>query len=256
MQMEAQRDSAWERYFAGALDIVDRVRKTQGENIMAAAKLLADCTEHDGIIRTFGCGHSHLVCEDIFWRAGTLANVQAIVESSTGGQMEITKSCRVEKIEGYGQMIFQYHRIAPPDAVICISNSGNNEVPVDFARAARDAGVPVIAITNVRYSEYLNKRHSLGINLKDVADVVIDNCSEIGDAIIGFDGYPIKVGSSSTIPSVFIQTSLMVQTAELLLQRGIQPDVYYNGHLEANDSSTRDHNEALIDKYFYRIRNL
>jgi len=247
---------AWEQYFHKSLSIVEKVMNTQGENIMKAAEIVANCTEKGGIIRTFGCGHSHLICEDIFWRAATLANVHAVIEPSVTGQVEITKSSKVETIEGFGQIIFNYHRIAKPDAVICISNSGNNAVTIDFAQAARDAGVPVIAITNVEYSNYLNKRHSKGINLKDVADVVIDNCSFIGDATVDIEGFDMKVGSSSTIPGVFIQTAILVQAVELLVQRGIKPDVYYNGHLEVNHEHTKIHNDKLIDKYFYKIRNL
>ncbi|MCL2163279.1 MAG: SIS domain-containing protein [Oscillospiraceae bacterium] len=246
----------WEKYFVKSLEIVERVKATQSENIMKAAQLMADCTENGGIIRAFGCGHSHLITEDIFWRSATLANVQTIVESVVSGQAEITKSGKLEQLEGYGQTLFAYHRIARPDVVLCVSNSGNNSVTVDFARAARDSCVPVIAITNVKYSDFLNKRHSLGINLKDVADVVIDNCSEIGDAVVGIDGFDIKVGASSTIPGVFIQSALIVQTVELLVLRGFKPDVYYNGHLEVNDNSTKLHNDALVDKYYYRIRNL
>ena len=247
---------AWEQYFEKSLSIVEKIRVTQGKQIMEAAKVLADCTEKGGIIRTFGCGHSHLICEDIFWRAATLANVQAIIEPSVTGQVEITKSGKVETMEGYGQLIFNYHRIAKPDAVICISNSGNNAVTIDFARAARDAGVPVIAITNVDYSNYLNKRHSEGINLKDVADVVIDNCSFIGDGCVDIEGFEMKVGSSSTIPGVLIQTAIVTQAVELLVQKGIKPDVYYNGHLEVNQEDTKLHNDKLINKYFYKIRNL
>lgn len=246
----------WERYFEKSLETIDRVRLSQRDNIMKAAELMADCTQQGGIIRSFGCGHSHLICEDIFWRAATLANVQAIVEPAVSGQSEITKSSKLESLEGYGQIIFNYHKIAKPDIVICISNSGNNAVTIDFAKAARSAGVPVIVITNTRYSDYLNKKHSEGINLKDVGDVVIDNCSEIGDACIEIEGYPIKVGSSSTIPGVFIQTSLIVETVELLVARGIQPDVYYNGHLASNSQEVKKHNDDLIDKYYHKIRNL
>lgn len=246
----------WERYFEKSLEIVEKVRTSQRDNIMKAAELMADCTERGGIIRAFGCGHSHLISEDIFWRAATLANVQAIVESAVSGQSEITKSSKLESLEGYGQIIFDYHKIAKPDVVICISNSGNNAVTIDFAKAARKAGVPVIAITNTRYSDYLNKEYSEGINLKDVGDVVIDNCSEIGDACVEIEGYDMKVGSSSTIPGVFIQTSLMVETAELLVKRGIHPDVYYNGHLASNSQKVKEHNDGLINKYYYRIRNL
>ena len=47
--MGADKKTAWQRYFDGELDIIERVRTTQGDNIMAAAKLIADCTEKGGI---------------------------------------------------------------------------------------------------------------------------------------------------------------------------------------------------------------
>ena len=34
------------------------------------------------------------------------------------------------------------------------------------------------------------------------------------------------------------------------------PDVYYNGSLRVNDPKIGDHNFAIIDKYFYRMKNL
>ena len=37
---------------------------------------------------------------------------------------------------------------------------------------------------------------------------------------------------------------------------GINPDVYYNGHLAFMSENCADHNDKLVDKYFYRIRNL
>ena len=153
-------------------------------------------------------------------------------------------------------MIVDYNRIMPPDAIICISNSGNNAATVDVALAAQARGVPVIAITNVTYADQLTTHHSSGKKLKDVADVVIDNCSLYGDAAVELDGFPQKVGATSTIPAAFIVPALLVQTCENLLEDGVQPDVYYNGHLAYEDPNIKLHNDALVDKYFYKIRNL
>ena len=146
--------------------------------------------------------------------------------------------------------------MVPPDAIICISNSGNNAATVDVALAAKERGVPVIAITNVTYADQLTTHHSSGKKLKDVADVVIDNCSLYGDAAVEIPGFSQKVGATSTIPVAFIVPALLVQTCENLVDLGIQPDVYYNGHLAYEDPAIKLHNDALVDKYFYRIRNL
>ena len=43
---------------------------------------------------------------------------------------------------------------------------------------------------------------------------------------------------------------------EILVERGFEPDVYYNGHMAFMKEDCADHNDKLVDKYFYRIRNL
>ena len=95
-----------------------------------------------------------------------------------------------------------------------------------------------------------------GVKLKDVADVVLDNCSLVGDAATEVEGFPMKVGSTSTIPAVFLQNAILVEMVEVLVRRGLEPDVYYNGHMAFMDEGCADHNDRLVDKYFYRIRNL
>ena len=247
---------SWQRYFTIMQAVVENVLNTQEDNMAKAAKILASTTKNEGIIHLFGSGHSSLIAEDVFWRAATLANVHAIFESAVAGINEVTKTSKIEKLEGIGQVIVDYNRIMPPDAIICISNSGNNAATVDVALAAKERGVPVIAITNVTYADQLTTHHSSGKKLKDVADVVIDNCSLYGDAAVELDGFPQKVGATSTIPAAFIVPALLVQTCENLLEDGVQPDVYYNGHLAYEDPNIKLHNDALVDKYFYKIRNL
>ena len=247
---------SWQRYFTTMQEVVENVLNTQEDNMAKAAKILASTTKNEGIIHLFGSGHSSLIAEDVFWRAATLANVHAIFESAVAGINEVTKTSKIEKLEGIGQVIVDYNRIMPPDAIICISNSGNNAATVDVALAAKERGVPVIAITNVTYADQLTTHHSSGKKLKDVADVVIDNCSLYGDAAVELDGFPQKVGATSTIPAAFIVPALLVQTCENLLEDGVQPDVYYNGHLAYEDPNIKLHNDALVDKYFYKIRNL
>ena len=247
---------AWQRYFETMNEVVQKAYDTQGNNIMRAAEVLADATEKDGIIHLFGSGHSSLVTEDCFWRSATLANVHAIFESAVAGINEITKTSHLEKVEGIGQVIVSYNEVRPPDVMVCFSNSGNNAATVDVALAAKAADVPVIAFTNVVYADTLTTQHSSGKKLKDIADIVIDNCSLIGDAAIELEGLEVKVGATSTIPVVYMLAGLLAQTCELLLERGVTPDVYYNGHLEYERSDVREHNQALVEKYRRRMRNL
>ncbi len=247
---------AWQQYFQIMNEVVDKAYRTQGGNIMKAAEILAECTKQDGLIHMFGCGHSGLVTEDVFWRSATLANVHSIFESAVSGINEITKTSYLEKVEGIGRVIAEYNRLAPPDVLVCFSNSGNNAGTVDMALAAKEKGLPVIAFTNVTYADQLTTQHSSGKKLKDIADVVIDNCSLIGDAAVKLDGLDVKVGATSTIPVVYMLAALLVQTCDNLLKQGITPDVYYNGHLAYERDDVKEHNDALVNKYYRRMRNL
>ncbi len=247
---------AWENYFKVMQEVVDKVASTQKEQIEKAAEILADTTEKGGIIYGFGTGHSHLVVDDAFWRAATPANYCALLEPSATGTFEITKSYNVENMYGLGAMIVDYHRITPNDCLIVISNSGNNIAPVDAARRAKEKGIPVIAITAVEYSNFLRTKHRDGIKLKDVADVVLDNCSLIGDAAVEIEGFPMKVGSTSSIPNIYLHNAILTEMVEILVKRGFEPDVYYNGHMAFMKEDCAKHNDELVDKYFYRIRNL
>jgi len=248
--------SVWKKYLEAEISYLREIEKTQGNQIMEAAKLCAKTTMNDGIIRVFGVGHSHLIADDVFYRSATLGNVQAILEETTTGNSEITKSGSVEKIEGYAEIIFNYHRIQKEDVVIAISNSGNNQVSLEFARYARSQNIPVIVLTNTEYSDYLNARHSSGTRLKDHGDVVISNCTPIGDAAIEMPGLPMRVGSTSSIPFIFLINAILAEAVAICLENDFVPDVYYNGSLRANNPAIGDHNFAIIDKYFYRMKNL
>lgn len=246
----------WEKYFEVMQDVIEKVKVTQRDNIIKAAEILAKTTKQGGIIYGFGTGHSHLVVDDAFWRAATPANYCALLEQSATGSFEITKSYAIENIYGIGNVIVDYHRITPNDCMIIVSNSGNNIAPVDAAIRAREKGIPVIAITAVEYSNYLKTKHRDGVKLKDVADVILDNCSLIGDAAVEVENFPMKVGSTSTIPNVFLQNAILCEMVDMLVKEGFTPDVYYNGHMAFMDENCAGHNDQLVDKYFYRIRNL
>jgi len=243
-------------YFSTATNILTQINSTQRENLLKASDILATCTKNEGIIHTFGVGHSHLVAEDVFWRGATLANIHAILEPSLTGHQEITKSEYLEKVEGIGKIIVDYHRIASPDVVVVISNSGNNAVPIDVARECQERAVKVIAITSISYSGFLKPLHSSGKKLNDYADVTIDNCCPVGDAALNFEGLPMGVGALSTIAGSFIMHSLVVQTVGLLLDEGFTLTFTLNGSLMANKEEVDQYNQSLIEKYLTKIRNL
>lgn len=230
--------------------LLQQVMDTQKENIIKAGKAAANSLAEDGIIHTFGTGHSHLVAEEIFYRAGGLAPVNAILEPSLTGHQHVTKSEYTERMEGWGEIILDYHQPAKNDIMIVISNSGRNAAPIEVAGEAQKRGLQVIAIVSRDYCENVPSRHSSGKKLIDKANIIVDNCTKLGDASIELEGMDIPIGPTSNISAFFIIHSIVICAVEELSNKGIKPPVFLSGNLDHG----RDHNDKLIEKYRDKIQ--
>jgi uncharacterized phosphosugar-binding protein len=230
--------------------LLKRIVQTQAEAILRAAGIVARAIEDDGILYTFGTGHSHLVAEEVAYRAGGLAPVDAILEPSLTGHQHVVESEYMERVEGMAQVIFDYYGIAPSDALVVISNSGRNAAPIEMADLAQQRKVPVIAITSLAHSTGTASRHSSGKKLYQVADVVIDNGCPRGDCLLHLEGLEQPIGPGSGVAGVFILHSILVQATQNLVARGIQPPVFMSGNLDGSDAV----NQAILKRYAGRIR--
>lgn len=244
--------SALEQFKKYVDDVLTEVWETQREKIEEAGKIVAETLEKDGIIHAFGTGHSHLVPEEVVYRAGGLAAVNAILEPSLTGTEHVTKSEFTERMEGWGKIILDYHKPGPEDTLIVVSNSGRNAAPIEVAWEGQKRGLPVIAIVSRKYCESVSSRHSSGKKLIDVADIVIDNCTELGDAAVHLEGLEVPVGPASNISAFFIIHSILIKAVEIMLEKGLKPPVFRSGNLDGS----REYNQGLIDKYHSRIKVL
>ena len=80
---------------------------TQAEGIEQAAKLVANSLAQDGMLYVFGCGHSHIIGEDLFYRAGGTAAVCAMLDSDLMLHTGAAKSSVYEKMTGLAQPVFE-----------------------------------------------------------------------------------------------------------------------------------------------------
>lgn len=231
--------------------MLKKVRETQKENILEAAKLISECIKNDGLVHTFGAGHSHMLAEEIFYRAATLAPVHAILEPSLTGHQEVMKSGDTEKLDGFGKIIVDHINFTSKDIFIIISNAGRNAVPIEVAMEARKKGNKVIAITSKTFSETVSSTHSSGKKLMDVADVVLDNCGKVGDFAIRIPKLEQGLGPTSTIIGVCLLNAVMVQAASNLSKIMKKPPVLWSGNLPKG----REKNRKILNKYWNKIRN-
>jgi uncharacterized phosphosugar-binding protein len=244
---------AFEAYFEAAHRALDRVAREQGDSIRRAAALVADALGAGAVLHVFGSGHSHLLAEEVFYRAGGLAAVNPILDRRLMFLDGALESTRAEREPGYAAEILEREDIRSSDAAIVISNSGRNNVPIEMALALQGRGVSVIAITSVAHSRAVAAQHESGRKLYEIADVVIDTAIPAGDAAIALPATPIRMGPLSTLVGAAIVHSVSIEAASLLVERGIAPPVLASANL---DTTSQEDLERALAAYADRIRYL
>lgn len=241
----------YQDYFKQVNNVLENVQTTQQKAIETAAKVIADSWKQDGMLYVFGCGHSHIIGEDLFYRAGGTASICAMLDSDLMLHGGAVKSSHYEKMTGLAAPIFQRYQITKRDVLMVVSTSGINSVPIEIAMCAKEQGIPVIAIVSMAYKDDVS-RHPSGKKLCEVADIVIDNGVCHGDAAVQLPGTDIYAGPISTISSCYIAQAIVIQADEELLQAGITPLVYVSGNIPGG----MEQNMELINRFFPRIKHL
>ena len=240
-----------DQYADKLIGVIGDIRDSQRQNILAAARLAADTICGDGIIYVFGCGHSHLLAEEVFYRAGGLACVAPIVSEPLMLHESATGSGKLEKTQGLAPSILDPYHFGEHDLLVVASTSGVNGVPVEVAVEAKKRGVTVIGIASGDYDS-VAPRNLHGLRLKDAVDLCIDNRVPYGDACLQPEGLPVKMTPVSTVAGAYILHSILTEAVQLCLEAGIQPPVYLSGNIPGGN----EHNQALFDRYMPRIRCL
>ena len=160
-----------------------------------------------------------------------------------------TMTSRIERLEGYGRLIMQNVPAGEGDVLVLISVSGRNAVPVEVAMETKERGMKLIVITALDYTKNVTSRHSSGKKVYELADLVLDNYSPKGDAILELEGLPQKTGATSGIAASVIMHAIVSQVVENLINKGITPPIYMSGNLDGG----AEYNERMLKEYRDRI---
>lgn len=237
-----------DKYLNEIIKTLNAINNTQKEKIKEAAYLVAKTIEQDGIIYIFGCGHSHLIGLDCFYRAGGLANVCAMLDTDLMLHNGAVKSSAMEKKTGIAEHIFERYCIDKKDLLITVSTSGKNAVPTEMAQTASQNGIKNISVVSSAY--FADKKDEP--LLYECSDIYIDNCVCHGDASIEIENLKIKMGSTSTAASSFILQSVLMEGAQIAAKGGIEVPVYVSGNIDGG----AEFNKSIIKKYLARIKHL
>lgn len=244
--------NAIEQYYSRVTEILGEVFTKEKEQIERAAAALANANREKHSIFAFGCNHAGLITLELFYRTGGMVTVNPV--RAPGMMLEvspITMSSEMERIPGYGRILFDSLPAKAGDVIIIHSVSGRNAVTVDMAQAAHEKQLTLIVVTNRNMATVVSSRHPSGAKLHDFADILIDNHGDYGDASVQLAGFEQKIASTSTVVGAAILNAVTARACELLWEQGIQPPVFMSGNVDGGDA----YNKAVIaehqDNIFY-----
>ena len=241
------------QYFDAAIALLQRVRDEDAAAIEAAGTLLADTVEAGGRLFAYGAGHSSLPAQDLVYRAGGLALMNLlIVPGALGVDVRpATLGSALERVGGLADVVLETSPLRAGDALIVISLSGRNTLPVELAVGARALGVKVIGVTSVAYATETTSRSVSGTFLKDHCDIVLDSRIPVGDAELTLEGIPAPFGPVSTVVTSALLQAVVATAAGVLTERGIQPPLLRSANVDGGHAWNAQVMDEYADRIFY-----
>lgn len=234
-----------QRYFEAIHELQQRVIESQRDVLTMVAADMAATVRGGGRILMFGTGHSHLLIEECFYRAGGLPAVTPIFDPALMLHEDAAHSGVLERSAGLAEPLLARYRPQPGEMLFIISNSGVNQMPVEMAVAARRQGLKVVALLSRAYAARAPLA-PIGVRLEEVSDYVIDNGGEPGDGLVAVDGSRWRVGPSSTVIGALILNGLVTETVLRLAADGAGDLPVF---ASLNMPGAAEHNDRLLEKW-------
>ena len=243
--------SMLDNYFTNITALLTETLSSQKEAMETASRKIAACLKAGGMVYTFGTGHGHMLALEIFYRAGGMAKVCPILDERLMLHINAAESSHWERAEGLEDELLKKYPIQAGDVLISISNSGRNTVPVMLAKAAKERGAFVIALTSMQHTSAVTPRNKAGLRLFEAADLVLDNGGILGDASMQMtDG--AYVGPTSTAVGASILQAIACRVKEISLEEGWEAEYFKSSNVDGGD----EYNQKLLDKYKDQIPGL
>ncbi len=244
------------KYFGIVRDLLATVAEKERDHMEQCVDALFDCVWGKHSIWVFGASHAGILTEELFYRAGGCMLVNPIFAPELMlDTSPITHTSSMERLMGYGARIAKDRaEFKGGDVLIVHSVSGRNPVGIEIAMAARESGVKVIAVTNLAYSQSVTSRHPNGKRLFELADIVLDNHGDVGDAAVEIDGMDQKVSPTSTVVGAAMLDAIVAALVQKLVDAGMEhPPVFYSANLDGGDELNRKLFAEYTDCIHYRL---
>jgi len=256
-------------YLDAVVALLQRLRETQADAIRRAAVVVADAIAAGGFAHLFGAGHSHMALEEAFPRNGGLVGLHPLTEPALAyytpvvGPAGANQMRFFQEVAGLGEVIWRSYRFKPTDCFVVFTNTGVTKVALDIAHLAKTNGHPVIGVTSLQHASATGTEHAGGQRLHEIADIVIDNGSPPGDAVVPIPGIAVRGGATSTVAVVAIVNALATEAAKELARRGLKPCVLASPYFEGGDEAVLARRRAAeqqwdrcLDEFRRRYREM
>ena len=240
------------------IDILNEISE-ESVAIKKAAKVVAESIAREEPVHVIGPGgHSNMAAEEVLWRVGGLAPINAILDAGINLIHGAKRSNIIERTPGYAVKVLDAYRVGkkPGEVIIIVNAYGINSMCIDTVLEAKKRKMITIGITSKSFADVLSKdhpsRHPTGKNLYQEVDYFLNCHLPYGDAVIEIEGCPQKVGPTSTFCNAFTINLLMAETVKELVAMGIEPPVWTSANLPGGDEKNR----KLEGKYIPLIKHL
>jgi len=227
--------------------------------IQKASRVVAESIAKEEPVHIIGPGgHSNMAAEEVLWRAGGLAPINAILDPGTNLIHGAKRSNVIERTPGYAVKVLDAYRVGrkPGEVIVIVNAYGVNAMCIDTVLEAKKRKMVTIGITSRSFADALSKdhpsRHPSGKNLYQEVDYFLNCHLPYGDAVVEIKGCLQKTGPTSTFCNAFTINVLMVETVKRLVEMGVQPPLWMSANLPGGDEANR----SLEDKYIPRIKHL
>lgn len=226
----------------------------ESTSIRQAATLVADQVESGRLVHVFGPGgHSNLAAQEIFFRAGGLVNVSAVLDEGTLLSNGALRSVAMERTPGYGRTVIGTLGLDQDDLMILVNAYGINSALIDAAEATRKAGATVIGVSSRQHAEAVPvdhpARHPSAQNLHDIVDLHVDSQVPLGDAVLQVEGVDDPFAAISTFANAFVLQGIVAESIGILAERKVEPTIWRSANAPGGD----ERNARFLDEYRKRV---
>lgn len=252
-----QQGSVMDMYYKEVMAIIDDIHTNEKERILKCARVIADQVEKDRLVYIWGPGgHSNLAAMEIFFRAGGLMHVSAMLNQETMLSSGAMKSMQTERLPGYGKIVVNDYGIGEGDLLIVANAYGINSATIDAALTAKENGATVIGICSHEHAANTPMdhvaRHPSKKNLQDIVDYTVDCKIKVGDAVLEIPGFEQKIGALSTFANAYVLNCIVVESINMMVNDGVNPPVWRSGNCAGGD----EWNNQFLARFRDRVRCL